>query len=235
MRIHTDTQACFFTLDNTALILETPFNRLQVVGGTVGGGFGGKCDVIVEPIACIAAMATNRPVKYVYDRLEEMQVSSPRAAERLVVKDGVMNDGHIVARKVTHFFEAGAYSGHSPYGVTKAAAHMPGPYAIPNVWVDAHCVYTNRTPTGPMRGFGVTIADFALETQMDRIARALDLDPLELRLMNAYRDGDVKAHRKVAEGTALIEVIQRAAELVDHELPDAYRRMSSLAPREVSV
>jgi len=86
-----------------------------------------------------------------------------------------------------------------------------------------------------MRGFGVTIADFALETQMDRIARALDLDPLELRLMNAYRDGDVKAHRKVAEGTALIEVIQRAAELVDHELPDAYRRMSSLAPREVSV
>ena len=65
-----------------------------------------------------------------------------------------------------------------------------------------------------MRGFGVTIGDFALESQMDRIARALDIDPLQLRLKNAYRDGDMKAHRKVAEGTALIEVIQKAAELV---------------------
>lgn len=235
LRIHTDTQACFFTLDNTALILEVPFNKLQVVGGTVGGGFGGKVDVIVEPIACIAALATNRPVKYVYTRAEEMQVSSPRAAEQIVIRDGVMDDGRIVARKVTAYMEAGAYSGHTPYAVTKLAAHMPGPYAIPNVWVDAHCVYTNRTPTGPMRGFGVTISDFALETQMDRIARELDIDPLELRLKNAYRDGDLKAHRKVTEGAALVEVIQRAAELVEHELPESCRAMSSLTHEGVTV
>lgn len=235
LRIHTDTQACFFTLDNTALILEVPFNKLQVVGGTVGGGFGGKVDVIVEPIACVAALATNRPVKYVYTRAEEMQVSSPRAAEQIVIRDGVMDDGRIVARKVTAYMEAGAYSGHTPYAVTKLAAHMPGPYAIPNVWVDAHCVYTNRTPTGPMRGFGVTISDFALETQMDRIARELDIDPLELRLKNAYRDGDLKAHRKVTEGAALVEVIQRAAELVEHELPESCRAMSSLTHEGVTV
>ncbi len=228
LRIHSNTQACFFTLDNTALILETPFNKLQLVGGTVGGGFGGKVDVIVEPIACVAALATNRPVKYVYSRLEEMQVSSTRAAERFVIRDGVMDDGRIVARKVTSYMEAGAYSGHSPYGTTKCAAHMPGPYAIPNVWVDAHCVYTNRTPTGPMRGFGVTIADFALETQMDRIARELHMDPLELRLKNAYRDGDLKAHRKLTEGAALVEVIQRAADLSGHELGERYHKMSSL-------
>jgi CO/xanthine dehydrogenase Mo-binding subunit len=137
-----------------------------------------------------------------------------------------------VARKVTLYVDAGAYSRHSPYGTTKAAAHMPGPYTIPNVWVDAHCVYTNRTPASAMRGFGVTIADFALESQMDRIARALDMDPLELRLKNAYRDGDMKAHRKVAEGTALIEVIQRGAQLVGHELPGEYRSLSSTDPRE---
>ena len=188
------------------------------MGGTVGGGFGGKVDVTLEPIACIAAMATNKPVKFVYGREEEMQVSSPRAAERIYIKDGVMADGRIVARKITLYVDAGAYSRHSPYGTTKAAAHMPGPYAIPNVWVDAHCVYTNRTPSSAMRGFGVTIADYALESQMDRIARALELDPLELRFKNAYRDGDMKAHRKIAEGTALIEVMQRAAELVGHEL-----------------
>jgi CO/xanthine dehydrogenase Mo-binding subunit len=231
LKIHSDTQACFFTLDNAALILDVPFGKLRVVGGTVGGGFGGKVDVMVEPIACIAAMKTNKPVKYVYGRAEEMQVSSPRAAERIVIKDGVNADGTIVARKVTLYVDAGAYSRHSPYGTTKASAHMPGPYNIPNVWVDAHCVYTNRTPSSAMRGFGVTIADYALESQMDRIARALELDPLQLRLKNAYRDGDMKAHRKRAEGTALIEVIQRAAELVGHELPAEYRAMSSTEPR----
>ncbi len=230
--IHSDTQACFFTLDNTALILDVPFGKLRVVGGTVGGGFGGKVDVIVEPIACLAAMATGKPVKYVYSRAEEMQVSSPRAAERIVIKDGVMADGRIVARKVTLYVDAGAYSRHSPYGTTKAAAHMPGPYTIPNVWVDAHCVYTNRTPSSAMRGFGVTIGDYALESQMDRIARALGIDPLELRLINAYRDGDMKAHRKRAEGTALIEVVQRAAELVGHELSAESRQLSSTTPRE---
>ena len=231
LKIYSDTQAAFFTLDNTALILDVPFGKLQVVGGTVGGGFGGKVDVTVEPIACIAAMQTNRPVKYVYDRYEEMQISSPRAAERIYIKDGVMDDGRIVARYVRLYADAGAYSRHSPYAATKAAAHMPGPYTIPNVWVDSWCVYTNRTPSSAMRGFGVTIGDFALETQMDRIARELDLDPLELRLKNAYRDGDMKAHRKIAEGTALIEVIQRAAELVDHDIAPEYRALSSKGGR----
>lgn len=230
--IHSNTQAAFFTLDNTALILERPFTDLQVKGGTVGGGFGGKVDVVVEPLACIAATLTNRPVKFVYSREEEMQVSSPRAAERIYIKDGVMADGRIVARQVTLYVDSGAYSRHSPYGTTKAAAHLPGPYTIPNVHADCYCVYTNRTPSSAMRGFGVTIADFALESQMDRIARALDMDPLELRLRNAYRDGDVKAHRKVASGTALIEVIQAAAALVDHELPPDLAALSSTTPRE---
>jgi CO/xanthine dehydrogenase Mo-binding subunit len=231
LRIHTDTQAAFFTLDNAALILGVPFGKLQVIGGTVGGGFGGKVDVIVEPIACIAAMATNRPVKFVYGREEEMQVSSPRAAERIYIKDGVMNDGRIVARQVSMYADAGAYSRHSPYAGTKAAAHMPGPYTIPNVYVDSWCVYTNRTPSSAMRGFGVTIGDFALESQMDRIARALDMDPLQLRLINAYRDGDMKAHRKVAEGTALIEVIQKAADMVGHVLPAEFRSLTSTEAR----
>jgi len=229
--IHSNTQAAFFTLDNTALILDRPFTDLQVKGGTVGGGFGGKVDVMVEPLACIAATLTNRPVKFVYTREEEMQVSSPRAAERIYIKDGVMNDGRIVARKIMLYVDAGAYARHSPYGATKAAAHMPGPYTIPNVYADCHCVYTNRTPSSAMRGFGVTIADFAIESQMDRIARALDLDPLQFRLRNAYRDGDMKAHRKIASGTALIEVIQRAAALVGHELPQEYLAMSSSTPR----
>jgi CO/xanthine dehydrogenase Mo-binding subunit len=224
---HSNTQALFFTLDNTALILNSPFQKLRLVGGTVGGGFGGKVDVIVEPVAFLASMLTNRPVKYSYSREEEMQVSSPRAAERIIIKDGVMKDGKIVARKITLFVDAGAYSRHSPYGTTKAAAHMPGPYSIPNVHVDAHCVYTNRTPSSAMRGFGVTIGDFALEVQMDKLARLVGQDPLEFRFKNAYRDGDMKAHGETTHGAALIETMQSAAKLANWPLSkDAMRATS---------
>ena len=80
-----------------------------------------------------------------------------------------------------------------------------------------------------MRGFGVTIGDFALESQMDAVARHLGMDPMELRLLNAYRDGDMKAHRKTVEGAALVEVIQAAAKQVGHDLPERFRKMTSMA------
>lgn len=232
--MYSNTQALYFTLDNTALILGVQFNKLRMVGGTVGGGFGGKVDVIVEPIATLGSMLTNRPVKYAYSREEEMQVSSPRAAERIYIKDGIMKDGRIMARKITLYVDAGAYCRHSTYGTTKAAAHMPGPYTIPNVHVDAYCVYTNRTPSSAMRGFGVTIGDFALESQMDQIARFLGMDPIELRLKNAYRDGDMKAHRKEVEGAALVEVLQAAAKQSGQKLKPEFLAMSSLKQERIN-
>ena len=151
--VYTNTQALYFTLDNTALILQMPFKKLHFVGGTVGGGFGGKVDVIVEPIAILAAMKTGRPVKYKFSREEEMRASSTRGAWRMYFKDGVMKDGRIVARKVTTYADSGAYNRHTPYAVTKHAANVAGPYNIPNVWIDAYCVYTNRQPGSAMRGF----------------------------------------------------------------------------------
>jgi CO/xanthine dehydrogenase Mo-binding subunit len=225
---YSDTQALFFTLDNTALILNQPFQKLRLVGGTVGGGFGGKVDVIVEPIAFLASMLANRPVKYAFSREEEMQVSSPRAAERIYIRDGVMKDGRIVARQVRLYVDAGAYSRHSPYGTTKAAAHIPGPYTIPNVHVDAYCVYTNRTPSSAMRGFGVTIGDFALEVQMDKLARLVGMDPIAFRILNAYRDGDPKAHGETTHGAALIETMQAAAELAGWPLEEKCMSESSI-------
>jgi CO/xanthine dehydrogenase Mo-binding subunit len=225
--IYTNTQALFFSLDNTALILQVPFNKLHFVGGTVGGGFGGKVDVITEPIATLAAMKTGRPVKYRYSRSEEMQVSSTRSAWIIDIKDGVKQDGRIVARQVTSYADAGAYNRHTPYAVTKHAANAAGPYAIPNVSIDVHCVYTNRTPTSAFRGFGVTMASFALELQMDKIAQTVGLDPWEIRLLNAYRNGDMKPHRKLAEDATLVETIQAAARLVGHELPEQLQAMTS--------
>jgi CO/xanthine dehydrogenase Mo-binding subunit len=216
--VHTNTQALYFSLDNTAIILQIPPARLHFVGGTVGGGFGGKVDVITEPIACLAALKTGRPVRYVYSREEEMRVSSTRSANRIKIVDGVMNDGRIVSREVTTWHDAGAYSRHSPYGATKHAANVCGPYTIPNVSIDVHCVYTNRQPASAFRGFGVTEASFATELQMDRISRAIAVDPWKLRLLNAYKDGDERPYRKTVEDATLIETIKAAAELVGHDL-----------------
>ena len=225
--VYTNTQALFFTLDNTALILQVPFNKLHFVGGTVGGAFGGKVDVIVEPIAILGAMKTGRPVKFRYTREEEMRVSSTRSAWRLYFKDGVMKNGQIIARQITSYADSGAYNRHTPYAVTKHAANVAGPYAIPNVWIDAYCVYTNRQPASAMRGFGVTPASFAIEVQMDKIAETIGMDPWEIRFVNAYRNGDIKPHQKIVEDATLIETMQAAAGLVGHGLSDRLLAMNS--------
>lgn len=227
LTIHTNTQALYFTMDNTAIILKVPSNRLRMLGGTVGGGFGGKVDVVIEPVTSIAAMKTGRPVKWRWTREEEFRCSSTSGAWKMEYKDGVKKDGRIVARKVRSLHDAGAYHRHSPYGVTKHAANLSGPYYIPNVWIDAYCVYTNRQPASALRGFGVTPASFAIEVQMDKIARTLGMDPWEIRFINAYRNGQVKAVRKIVEDATLIETMQAAAKMVGHELPDQFARMYS--------
>ena len=186
--------------------------------------------MIVEPIAALGAMLTNRPVKYVYSRPEEMQVSSPRAAERLYIKDGVMKDGRIVARQITLYVDAGAYCRHSTYGTTKAAAHMPGPYSIPNVHVDAWCVYTNRTPSSAMRGFGVTIGDFALGEPHGRGGAAAGHGPdgaaADQRLPRRRHQGAPQEGR--GRGAGRGDPGGGASE-VGHELPERFRAMSSMA------
>ncbi|MEP4195321.1 MAG: molybdopterin cofactor-binding domain-containing protein [Aliishimia sp.] len=208
---YTNTQALFFSLGTTAKLLDIASSRLHFVGGTAGGGFGGKVDSIVEPTAVLGALLTGRPVKFAWDRYEEMQVGAPRGGERWRLKDGVMNDGTIIAREFTGFFDSGAYMRLSPYAIIKGTGHLPGPYSIQNVASNVYCCITNRTPATAMRGFGITAVDFAIECQMDRVAEVVGMNPVELRIKNAYRDGDMKAHRRLAKNTALIECCQVAA------------------------
>jgi CO/xanthine dehydrogenase Mo-binding subunit len=226
--VYSNTQALQFSLDTTAGILGLSPANLRFVGGTVGGGFGGKVDIALEPITTLAALKTGRPVKFKYSRPEEMQVSSSRSAWRVVVKDGVMNDGRIIARKVTTYQDSGAYLRFSSYASMKHCGSMPGPYTIPNVWVDSIVVFTNRTPSNAMRGFGVMSGSFALEVQMDKIAETIGMDPWELRLINAYREGDMKSHRKEVEDAGMVESILAAAKLAGKQLPEAFEKMSSL-------
>jgi CO/xanthine dehydrogenase Mo-binding subunit len=225
---YTSTQALFFSLATASKVLSTPSSRLHFIGGTVGGGFGGKVDSIHEPMAILGAMLTGRPVKYMWDREEEMQVGAPRGAEWWYIKDGVMRDGRIVARKFTGYFDSGAYTRLSSYAIIKGVGHLPGPYTIPNVHADVYCVYTNRTPATAMRGFGITGVDFAIEAHMDKVAEAVGMNPIELRVLNAYRDGDMKAHRRIAKNCALVECCQVVAEKAGVKLAPALLAASSL-------
>ena len=125
------------------------------------------------------------------------------------------------------YFDSGAYTRLSSYAVVKCAAHPPGPYTIPNVHCDIYCVFTNRTPATAMRGFGVTAMDFAIECQMDRLGELVAMDPMEFRILNAYRDGDMKAHRRETKGAALIECVQVVAEKAKWPVREEFRRISS--------
>ena len=225
---YTSTQALFFSLATTAKVLAVPSSRLHFVGGTVGGGFGGKVDSVHEPIAVLCAMLTGRPCKFMWDRWEEMQVGAPRGAERWYLKDAVTRDGRITARAFTGYFDSGAYTRLSSYAIIKAVGHLPGPYTIPNVRADVFCVYTNRTPATAMRGFGITGVDFAIEAHMDKVAETVGMDPIELRILNAYRDGDMKAHRREAKNCALIECCQVVAQKAGVKLsPEALAAAST--------
>lgn len=225
---HTGTQALFFSLGTASKVLNMPSSRLHFIGGTVGGGFGGKVDSIHEPLSILGTMLTGKPCKSQWDREEEMQVGAPRGAERWYITDGVMNDGRIVARKFRGYFDCGAYTRLSSYAVIKSVGHLPGPYTIPNVYADVYCVYTNRTPATAMRGFGITGVDFSIEAHMDQVADTIGMNPVDLRILNAYRDGDMKAHRRVAKNCAFIECCQVVAEKAGITIKPESKSASSL-------
>src|ERR1700685_23327 len=120
--VYTSTQALFFSLDTCAKILDVPSNKLHFIGGTVGGGFGGKVDTVTEPLSLLGAMLTGRPVRYVIEREGGVIYASPRGAERIYVKDGVGRDGRILARKLRCYFDSGAYTRLSSYAVVTRVA-----------------------------------------------------------------------------------------------------------------
>jgi hypothetical protein len=179
-------------------------------------------------MSVLGAILTGRPVKFMWDREEEMQVGAPRGAERWRIKDGLMRDGRIIARAFTGFFDSGAYVRLSSYAVQKGTGHLPGPYWIPNVASNVFMVLTNRTPSTAMRGFGITGVDFAIECHMDKSAEAVGMNPIDFRILNAYRDGDMKAHRRLAKNTALIECCQVAAQKAGWQIAPIHAQASSL-------
>ena len=227
LTIYSCTQAMYFSMGVVAAHLEWPLNRLKFVGGTVGGGFGGKVDTATETVAALLALKAQRPVKWRWTREEEFLASSTRAPWHMELADAVTSDGWILGRRMTTLHDAGAYTRFSSYGVTKHAFHHTGAYTIPNLYFNGYVVYTNRVPTTAMRGFGVTSVSFAVETHMNRIAQVLGIDPLELRLKNANRRGDLTANRVVLQDPSTVPVVLAAAERIGYELPAALRTMTN--------
>jgi len=227
LTIHSCTQAMYFSLGVVAAHLGLALNRIKLVGGTVGGGFGGKVDTASETISAVLALKAERPVKWRWTREEEFLASSTRAPWHIELEDAVTSDGWILGRRMVTLHDSGAYSRFSPYGLTKHAFHHTGAYTIPNLKFDGFVVYTNRVPTTAMRGFGVTSVSMAVETHITRVADVLGLDPWEIRLKNANRIGDTTGNLVAMQDPSTVPVTLATAEKVGKELAAEYRTMNS--------
>jgi len=173
-----------------AEILGLPMSRIRAITTRVGGSFGGKADVTVQPLAALMALRTRRPVKLVLTRDDEFMMMRTRHPARIGVKTGAMQDGTLVARSVHLVLDGGAYAEDSSAVLGFALLMARGPYRIPNLRCEGMAVYTNRLRAAGFRGYGNPQVAFAGESQMDDLAARLGIDPLELRLKNAIVAGD---------------------------------------------
>jgi xanthine dehydrogenase molybdenum-binding subunit len=194
-----------------AEILKLPHSRVRVIASYMGGGFGGKEDMTVEPYLAALVWKTRRPVRMVWERQESLLARQKRHPFRMHYRTGVMNDGTIVAQDIRIIGDAGAYPLLSSRVLFAAAVNATGPYRCPDARVESVAVFTNTVPTSAMRGFGAMQVVFGYESQMDRIARRLGLDRAEVRERNFMVLGD---HRVTDEAIdtqpGVLECMQRA-------------------------
>jgi CO/xanthine dehydrogenase Mo-binding subunit/aerobic-type carbon monoxide dehydrogenase small subunit (CoxS/CutS family) len=183
-----------------ARIIAKPISKVRFIMSPVGGGFGGKEDMIYQGMLALLAMKTQRPVRLVFTREESIISTAKRHPSRTTLRMGLRRDGHIRALMMNMICDGGAY-GLSTEGVMRKAAILAaGPYAIPNVKVDTYGIYTNNTPSGAFRSFGALQTAFATESHLDICAERLGLDPFQIRRINAMRDGAV-THTKARLGS----------------------------------
>ncbi|MDI7261314.1 MAG: molybdopterin-dependent oxidoreductase [Thermodesulfobacteriota bacterium] len=201
-RLHVwcSTSRPFIIRSGLAEALDLPMSDIRVTGTRIGGGFGGKGEISIEPIAAMLAMKSKRPVKIELTRQEDFLSATPRHSMEISIKTGVKRDGMLLAKQALIKVDTGAYAYFGPNTTSNVALLITGPYNIPNLSIEGICVYTNKISCGPCRGPGAPQAHFAAETQMDRIASKLGMDPIELRMKNA-----LKANHLTATGQVLTE------------------------------
>ena len=194
-----------------ARTLGIPMSRIRVVATVVGGNFGGKNEITTEPVIALLAKKTGRPVKCTFTRPEEFTSSTTRHPLIMDYKTGVTKQGKLLARQIRLVLDGGAYCSWSETTLGKACILSAGPYEIENLQAEAFVVYTNKTMTGAMRGFGAPQVCFAYESHMDEMAKALGIDPLEMRLMNTLKNGSLSPTSQVLHSVVVAETLKQAA------------------------
>ena len=187
--VHTPCQTPSPLHEQLAKIFKLPLNRVRVLVPPVGGGYGGKNHARIEPVVALLARKARRPVQWILTR-EEVFLTGRRFGAVVKIKSGFKRDGRLVARKVEAYYDMGAYALSGPANTKNACIIAGGPYNIPHRDYTTYAVYTNLPPAGPYRGVGASHVCWAYESEMDEIARRLNMDPVEVRLKNLLKEGD---------------------------------------------
>ncbi|MGQ7296263.1 molybdopterin-dependent oxidoreductase [Quadrisphaera sp. KR29] len=188
--VRSSTQTPFLTRDALAVVLGLDRERVRVVAGRVGGGFGGKQEMLTEDLVGLAVLLTGRPVQWELTRAEQFSATTTRHPISVTARLGALPDGTLTAMSVRVVSNTGAYGNHAPGVLFHGCGESLGVYRCPAKRVDGWSVYTNTVPAGAFRGYGLSQLVFAVESAMDELARALGVDPYDLRRRNAVVPGD---------------------------------------------
>lgn len=191
LEVYVSTQNVFLDKRGIVRSLGLQPDQVRVRADAVGGGFGGKAGHLVQSFPAIVTWKTGRPSKLICSRRESIAASFKRHAAQAHVRVGFTKDGRITAYASDMFLDTGAYINYGPVVLGMMSEHMPGPYRVDNVKLNNMLCYTNRAPASAMRGFGAPQAAYIMETVMNEAADRLEIDPVELRLRNAWKRGDV--------------------------------------------
>ncbi|MBE3558349.1 MAG: xanthine dehydrogenase family protein [Ktedonobacteraceae bacterium] len=196
-----------------AQMLQLPEEQIIVRYAAIGGAFGGREDLSIQHLLALAAWKLRRPVALVWSREESMIAHHKRHPVQIRCRWGAKKDGRIIAVESEVLADGGAYASTSVEVLKVATLYASGCYEIPNISTDGYVVYTNNIPCGAFRGFGAPQAQFASEIMVMRLAHALDLDPVEMRRRNIYREGSIEpTQNPLPEGVSALPVLERCAE-----------------------
>ncbi len=213
--------------EQIAHALNLPTDQVRVIYPAVGGAFGGREDISVQIVLALAVLrlqkrGINRPVATVWSREESIVGHGKRHRGRIKARWGASRDGRVTAVSSTAWLDAGAYNFTSNKVLGNCHLHQAGPYEIPNAEIDSIAVYTNATPAGAFRGFGAPQAAFAAESQINKLAEALGMNPVEIRRINSLRDSSIGITQTLMpEGVTMPEVIERCASAAAAPPPDS--------------
>ncbi|MBO0691300.1 MAG: molybdopterin-dependent oxidoreductase [Acidimicrobiaceae bacterium] len=190
LTLRSATQVPFLTRDAIASIFDLDREAVRVYAARVGGGFGGKQEMLTEDVVALAVLTTGRPVQLDFSREEEFTAATTRHPMAVTVKAGATADGTLTALGVHVVADTGAYGNHATGVLSHGCGEAVALYRCPNKRIDGVSVYTNTVPAGAFRGYGLSQVSFAIESALDELARLLGLDPLEFKLANLVRPGD---------------------------------------------